>query len=164
MDEKKKNGSDSAPTEKELLRGRRFDPAEAIGRDNAELLRGASPVARARQAALEIEHHLKTHLADPDGSLLRTMVAALTANEPLLSRHYDRPLQALTEFVDGLLGNGQRLASLVRDADARWGRDYQERPRFERDGQPPAADDPYTRDSVRDALEELRRGLGPRDR
>jgi hypothetical protein len=51
------------------------------------------------------------------------------------------------------------LADLVREVDARWGRDYDERPRFEAPGRPPAPDDPYTIESVRALLEALRDSL-----
>ena len=47
----------------------------------------------------------------------------------------------------------------VRETDAEWGRVFGERPRFERDGCPPAPDDPYTLESVRAALAALAGGL-----
>ena len=48
------------------------------------------------------------------------------------------------------------LADLVREVDMEWGRREQERPRFERPGEPPAADDPYTVASVTETLADLR--------
>jgi hypothetical protein len=44
------------------------------------------------------------------------------------------------------------LKELVRDADAEWGRVMDERPYFETEGSPRHSDDPYTVESVRNAL------------
>jgi hypothetical protein len=46
------------------------------------------------------------------------------------------------------------LEELVRDADIEWGRVMGERPYFEKEGSPHNPDDPYTVESVRDALSE----------
>jgi hypothetical protein len=51
------------------------------------------------------------------------------------------------------------LKELVREADAEWGRTFGERPYFDREGQPPHPDDPYTAQSVRAVLERLAESL-----
>ncbi len=61
-------------------------------------------------------------------------------------------------MLERVLATPAALADLVRDTDARWGRDYGERPLFEA-GRPPSPDDPYTEAGVGDLLRELRRGL-----
>ena len=141
--------------ETEIRRERKFSLAEAVGREAAGSLSGASPVARAKQVLLEIEHLLEIHLPDPPGSLTRTILAKIEHDLPLLGRHFDHPAGALEEFLAANLGSESRLNTLVRDTDARWGRDYQERPHFETDDRPPHPDDPYTRAGVRDLLVDL---------
>jgi hypothetical protein len=47
------------------------------------------------------------------------------------------------------------LEELVRDADIEWGRLMGERPYFEKEGAPRHPDDPYTVESVRNALSGL---------
>jgi hypothetical protein len=49
------------------------------------------------------------------------------------------------------------LKELVRSADAEWGRTMGERPHFEKEGEPPHPEDPYTAESVRNALAEALR-------
>jgi hypothetical protein len=44
------------------------------------------------------------------------------------------------------------LKELVREADVEWGRVYDKRPHFEKEGAPPDPDDPYTVESVRTIL------------
>lgn len=143
-----------------IRRGRKFTLAEAVGREAAGSLSGASPVARAKQVLLEIEHFLESHLEDPAGSLAKTILARLENDLPLLARHFDRPAGALEEFLTVTLGSDSLLASLVLDTDARWGREYGERPHFETEGQPPHPDDPYTRAGVGTLLEDLLESLG----
>jgi hypothetical protein len=151
------------PPDERPLPGRKFELADAIGRENAGALKGASPVARSRQLLAEIEHALERHLHDPEGSLRRTLLARLEDDAPLLGRHHDRPLGALAEFVDRTLGSEAELEALVRDTDARWGRDYQERPYFESRDRPPHPDDPYRIDQVRQWLRTLRTRLAAAD-
>lgn len=149
--------------ERSPLAGRRFDLSEAIGRENAGALKGASPVARSRQLLAEIEDFLERSLPDPEGSLRRTLLARLQDDAPLLGRHHDRPLAALSELLRRVLDSPSALQALVRDADARWGREYQERPRFERPGHAPDPDDPYLVADVRERLAELAARLEPAD-
>lgn len=161
MDDKKTPDTPPPSIESELRRERRFTVAEAVGREAAGALKGASPVARARQVALELGELLEAELRDPEGSLGRTLLARLEGDPPLLARHFAAPVGALAELLDTLLASPALLAELVRQTDARWGRDYGERPRFQGDGSPPAADDPYTVAGVGAALTELRARLGP---
>lgn len=156
--EKPETGTES--TESRLRRERKFSLSEAVGREAAGNLKGASPVARSKQSLFEIEHLLESHLHDPAGSLIRTIMAKLELDPPLLARHFDSPAGALAEYLAGTLGKESLLNSLVRDTDARWGRENQERPHFERDGQPPHPEDPYTRAGVREMLENLLDQLG----
>ena len=155
-----KKPNDSASTENEIRRQRKFSLAEAVARENAGALKGASPVARSRQVLLEVDQLLATHLDDPDGSLRRTILAHLELDAPLVARHFDRPAGALEEYLAAVLDQASRLETLVRDADARWGREYQEKPHFESGGKPPHPDDPYTvagvKGSCTDLLAELR--------
>jgi hypothetical protein len=158
-DEIPAESDDLATIESEIRRRRAFDPATAIGRAGAGNLKGASPVPGTRQALLAIGELLAARLSDPDGSLGRTLLVRLEDNPPLLDRHREHPERALAELLDRVLTVPVELEDLVREADARWGRDYDEPPRFERGGRPAAADDPYTNEGVRAALIQLRRSL-----
>ena len=141
--------------EAEIRRERKFSFTEAVAREAGGSLKGASPVTRSRQLLQQIEEILDRNLPDSEGSLTRTIIARLEGNPPLLARHFERPEAALLEFLSGLLDSPANLEILVRQADARWGRDYDEHPHFERDGTPPHPDDPYTRAGVRALLQAL---------
>jgi hypothetical protein len=153
-----KNADDRA-VEREIRRGRTFDLAAAIGRAGAGNLKGASPIPATRQALLTIEALLAARLQDPEGSLTRTLLVRLESDPPLLDRHRDHPEAALAAVLDRILAVATELEDLVRETDARWGRDYDERPRFEGGSRPAAADDPYTVEGVREVLSRLRLAL-----
>lgn len=160
MNNGKKIPESDRTTEQEIRRSRKFSLAEAVGREAAGALKGASPVAAAERLLLDIEHLLDNHLPDAEGSLRRTLLARLQDNTPLLGRHLDDPAAALRTIVTRLLDSVSAMDQIVRDTDARWGRDYGERPRFNRPDQADHPDDPYTPDSVRAALQTLLQQLG----
>jgi hypothetical protein len=141
--------------EREIRRQRKFSLAEAVAREGAGALKGASPIARSRQVLLEVGHFLENHLTDDDGSLRRTLLAHLELDAPLVARHFDRPVGALEEYLTAALEQPSRLEVLVRDADVRWGREYQEKPHFESGQDPPHPDDPYTVAGVRRSCTDL---------
>jgi hypothetical protein len=62
----------------------------------------------------------------------------------------------VTAWIDRLLSVPVLVEDLVREVDMEWGRMYQERPVFEREGQEAAENDPYTVAGVRRVLEGLR--------
>ncbi len=150
-----KKDDTTGSVENEILKERKFSLSEAIGRAGAGNLKGASPIPLTRQALMDLQTLIDVHLEDPDGSLNATLSQRLSQNLPLLDKHREHPVGALKEMLQSLLDSQSALNTLVRDTDARWGRDYQERPRFNIPGKPDAPDDPYTPAGVRIVLENL---------
>jgi ectoine hydroxylase-related dioxygenase (phytanoyl-CoA dioxygenase family) len=73
----------------------------------------------------------------------------------LTEETYGHSFAALAETVEHILAHEESLRSFVHQVDAEWGRIYLERPHFQRPGQPPHRDDPYTFASVRATLSTL---------
>ncbi len=159
MNDNAKNPSPKLPSEQEILRGRRSEPSDALAREAGDMLKGASPVAAHDQTIFAVKELLRASLPDDDGSLRHTILARLEADYPLVASYFGAPEKLLLAWTDRVLATGSQLAELVRETDARWGREYAERPHFERSGEAPNPDDPYTENSVRMALEHLRRAL-----
>jgi hypothetical protein len=61
----------------------------------------------------------------------------------------------LAGYVRRALDSEYVLKELVRDADVEWGRMFGERPVCEQEGRPADPDDPFTAESVREALSQL---------
>ena len=158
-----KKDSNRLPSEPEILRGHTVSDGEAALRSSRGVLKGASPVATADQTMFQVKELLLSSLPDGEGALRQAILARLESNPSLVARHFGEHRTLLRSFLERTLAGGEALADLVRDADARWGRMYDEKPRFERAGDAPAPDDPYTREGVRRALEHLLRHLSPGD-
>jgi hypothetical protein len=141
-----------AELEREIREGRKFTLAEAIGRlAGPGAMKGESPVARMEQAEIEIGCWLRCHLADAGGALQVVLHRQVKGSELLLN-NFDQPLVVLAGYCRRVLVSDYLLEELVRDADIEWGRVMGERPYFEKAGLPRHPDDPYTVESVRNAL------------
>jgi len=138
-----------------------FTLADAVGQVASDgFLKGASPVPRLRQIEMELVEYVNTHLLDSPGALKDALRVEIERNSSVLAKHLDAPLEGLSQILKGILRSDERLTLFVEEVDATWGRIYQERPVFERPGEPPDPDDPYTIEVVRKKLESLRGKLG----
>ena len=153
MGEEKRPNYDAAEVEREVLSHGHSSLASAIGRaGGGDMMKGASPVTAKRQAELELEHLLEAHLRDAEGALLVVLQRRVRESGDLLEASWERPRRVLIRITEHLLASEQRLQAFVRAVDAEWGRIYLERPHFQRPGQKPHRDDPYTFSSVRGTL------------
>jgi hypothetical protein len=155
-DEQAKPQSEAdAALQREILQGREFSLADAIGRmAGPGIMKGVSPVSPLEQAGEAIRDYLTRNLTDASGNL-RLALQRCAAGSDFLLKGCDQPLAALADYVRRVLGSEHLLAELVREADVEWGRMYDERPHFQKEGQPADPDDPYTVESVRLALGQL---------
>jgi hypothetical protein len=153
-DPKPLNSAD-AELEREIRAGRKFSVTEAIGRlAGPGMMKGVSPVTPKDQAVAAIQEYIRRHLVDSAGVLSGVLLRQVKESELLISG-FDRPLVVLAGYIRQVLDSGHRLKELVRETDVEWGQVFGERPRFEKEGCPPAPDDPYTLESVRTALTRL---------
>jgi len=141
--------------EEKIRRERKFSLSEAVGRQAAGTMKGASPVPLWRQILLDIQSLLEARLYDPEGCLRTSIKEHLKSTLPVAADPRQSAEDALTAFLQQTLASPTALADLVRRADVHWGRQYGEKPHFNLDGEPSHPDDPYTLDSVRATLESL---------
>ncbi|MEM6714462.1 MAG: hypothetical protein AAF827_17510 [Cyanobacteria bacterium P01_D01_bin.6] len=141
--------------EQEIRQGRKFSLADAIGQEGSDFLKGESPVPKLVQVKNELQGFVNNYLDDAAGALQATLLETIQTDDVVCSRHFDAPLQALTELLQPLLTQDAYLREFVRRVDMRWGQMYDERPHFERPGHPPHPDDEYTIASVRSQLQAL---------
>lgn len=153
-------GVNDADLQREIRSRRKFNIAEAIGRmGGADLLKGASPVTRKRQADFEIAQYLESQLIVLGDAFAIVLTRQVIESAFILECGYEQPIVALKFKIDQLLRSEGSLKEFVREIDAEWGRINQERPHFERPGKPPSPADPYTIESVRADLSRLQRDL-----
>jgi broad specificity phosphatase PhoE len=146
---------DAADIDREVRLGRTFSLSEAIGRmGGGDVLKGASPVPPIEEARAAIANYLKEHLDDAGGVLAQVVLRHVRTSEILLA-NFEQPKVVLVRYLNQVLKSETLLKDVVREADAEWGQALGERPHFEREGDAPHPDDPYTLASVRRALAQL---------
>ncbi|GBF80444.1 hypothetical protein [Aphanothece sacrum] len=136
----------------EILAGRKFSLAEAIGQEAGDFLKGESPVPKLLQAITEINNFIANNLEDSLGALQGVLQTWVTTDEAAVSSHLDKPLLALQDILESVINNDQLLYELVRQVDFKWGQIYDEKPYFQQPGSQPHVDDEYTHESVRSQL------------
>lgn len=154
MEDKEKQGKNEA-IQREILAGRKFSLAEAIGREGGDFLKGESPVPKLVQATTEINTFIAINLQDSSGALQAVLQTWISTDEAGVSKNLDSPLTALKQMLDNIIDNSELLYELVRQVDFQWGKMYDERPYFQSPGQPPHPDDEYTHESVEEKLKSL---------
>ncbi|MDJ0657888.1 MAG: hypothetical protein QNJ42_00180 [Crocosphaera sp.] len=154
MEDKQKTNRDNA-IQREILAGRQFSLAEAIGREGGNFLKGESPVPKLVQATTEINTFIAINLQDSSGALQAVLQTWVSTDDAKVSQNLEHPLQALRQMLDKIINNSELLYELVRQVDFQWGKMYDERPYFQSPGQPAHPDDEYTHESVEEKLKIL---------
>lgn len=146
--------------EQEILGSRKYSLEEAIGRLAGDgMMKGVSPVARREQSEAELDDFLGRAMSDASPVLTAVLARQVKASE-LFLKGFEQPIAVLTDYVRQILASEYLLQELVRQTDVEWGREFGERPYFERPGRPPHADDPFTFESVRRTLTTVAERLG----
>jgi hypothetical protein len=140
--------------QQEILSGRQFSLAEAIGREGGNFLKGESPVPKLIQAIAEINRFINQNLSDSSGAI-QAVLYVWVKTDSRVSQYLNSPLMALNEILSTLLDNQDLLYEFVRQVDHKWGQLYGERPYFQQPGQLPHPEDEYTHESVRLKLMKL---------
>ena len=140
--------------QREILSGRKFSLAEAIGREGGGFLKGDSPVPKLAQAIAELQMFINQNLSDSSGALQAVLYVWVKTDSRVVE-NLNSPLIALNQMLSSLLDNQNLLHEFVKQVDRKWGQIYDERPYFQQPGQPPHPEDEYTHESVRLQLIEL---------
>jgi hypothetical protein len=149
----KRRSEADAEIEREIRQGRKFTAKDAMAlMIGPGAMKGGSAVPRVQEAETGIGTWLRSNLPDSTGALQALLHRQLKGSELLLN-NLDQPLLALAAYCRQVLASDHHLEELVREADAEWGQRMDERPHFNKAGLPAHPDDPYTKDSVRTALD-----------
>ena len=139
---------------KDILDSRPFSIAEAIGREGGTFLKGESTVPKLIRVIATINTFIDRNLYDPSAAL-QAILHQWVKTDPRVSQYKEAPLIALAEILQSILDNPHLLYELVKQVDIKWGQMYDERPYFQKPGQPPHPNDEYTHESVRKDLQNL---------
>ena len=151
--------NDAAIT-RDIRSGQKFTLAGAIGRKGGSLLKGGQVVPELTRAVTAINSFIMENLSDASGALRSVLTTMVKDDIETVSAHVETPLKALEVILDRYRTNARLLEELVRRVDFTWGMMNQEKPHFQKEGEPPHPDDEYTIASVKQQLEGLALLLG----
>ena len=158
MNQEKSDIDEDLLLQQDIIEGRPYSLAEAIGREGGTFLKGESTVPKLVQAITAVNTFIDRNLEDP-AAALQAIMHQWVKGDPRVSQYKETPLVALTEILATILDRPPLLYELVRQVDIKWGQMYGERPYFQQPGQPPHPDDEYTHESVRQHLLDLQAKL-----
>ncbi|MFP4338397.1 MAG: hypothetical protein ACLFQP_10750 [Halothece sp.] len=144
--------------QRDILSDRKYSLAEAIGREGGNFLKGESPVPKLVQVTTEVNLFIDNNLKDSSGAL-QSVLKRWVKFDPLLSQYLESPLQGLDKILEKILTQKGLFYEMVKETDVKWGQMYQERPYFQKPGDPPHPEDEYTHESVREKLSLLRQKI-----
>lgn len=147
--------------QREIVSEQRYSLASAIAREGGNFLKGESPVPKLVQVTTEINLFIDRHLPDSSGAL-QAVLKRWVKSDSVVSQHLDSPLTGLEKIIDKILQNQQLFYEIVREADLKWGQMYEERPYFQKPGDPAHPEDEYSHESVREKLSDLREKVASR--
>ena len=154
MNQEKPDLDEDLLLQQDIIEGRPYSLAEAIGREGGTFLKGESTVPKLVQVITKINTFIDRNLDDPSAAL-QAILHQWVKGDPRVSQYKETPLVALKEILATIIDRPPLLYELVRQVDIKWGQMYGERPHFQQPGQPPHPDDEYTHESVRQDLFDL---------
>lgn len=158
MNQEKPDQDEDLLLQQDIIEGRPYSLAEAIGREGGTFLKGESTVPKLVQAITAVNTFIDRNLEDPSAAL-QAILHQWVKGDPRVSHYKETPLLALTEILATIIDRPPLLYELVRQVDIKWGQMYGERPHFQQPGQAPHPDDEYTHESVRQDLLNLQAKL-----
>lgn len=158
MNQDKADVDEELLLQQDIIEGRPYSLAEAIGREGGTFLKGESTVPKLVQSITAVNTFIDRNLEDPSAAL-QAILHQWVKGDPKVSLYKETPLVALAEILQTIIDNPPLLYELVRQVDIKWGQMYGERPYFQQPGQPPHPDDEYTHESVRQDILNLQAKL-----
>lgn len=131
---------------------KKFSLESGLSQVGSGIFDGSSIIPKEKRIKAVIQNFLRENLKDTQGTLIKVLENQIISNEPLLAKYEETPLKAIYQKVTEVLNNDLALYELVREVDQLYGRDFQERPHFQKAGHAPHPDDEYTHQSVKDTL------------
>ncbi|MDY0162167.1 hypothetical protein [Desulfobotulus sp.] len=154
-DEKNKQQRENARLQREVRSQRKFTLAEAIGREGGNFMKGHNPIPALDQIIAKLQVFLENHLQDSSRILLSVLQKTLKENDLQIAQHMESPFEYLHMFIGSHIETPALLHELTRQVDLKWGQIHNEKPFFQKPGEPPHPEDPYSHESVEQKLREL---------
>jgi hypothetical protein len=151
VDKNSKNSLDRS-IEQEIRGSRTGSFENALLRESGDFLKGGSPVPLLLQAETEISLYINRNVPDKFGALREVLIQHVKRSKTTIAATLDTPLLALKKIIVEIITHDNIFYDFVREVDSAYGRLFQEKPYFQKPGEPPHPEDEYTHESVKIAL------------
>ncbi|MCW7753921.1 hypothetical protein OOT00_07980 [Desulfobotulus sp. H1] len=141
--------------QQEIRNNRKFSMAEAIGREGGHFMKGHNPVPAIDRLVAKLNDFIRDHTRDTSRVLISVLQEKVKNNSLSLSEQSEKPFTFLHGLIRSYLDYPERLYELTRQADIKWGQINNEKPYFQKPGDPPHPEDEYSHESVAARLTDL---------
>jgi len=141
--------------QREILRERKFSIAEAIGREGGNFIKGYSPIPRLDQVISLITVFIANNISDSSRVLMTVLQTNVKNDRIKIAESIETPLRYLHHLIKSYVDNPHQLYELKREVAFTWGQINDEKPYFQKPGEPPHPDDEYSHEIVKEMLTRL---------
>lgn len=153
--EQKELNEEEELIERDILSGRKFSIAEAIGREGGSLIKGYNPIPRLDQVVSFLTVFIEKNINDTSRVLMTVLQANVKNDRIKIAESIETPLQYLHNLIKSYVDNPHQLYEITREVDFKWGQINDEKPHFQKPGETPHPDDEYTHETVKKMLSKL---------
>ena len=137
---------------REILRERKFSIAEAIGREGGNFIKGHSPIPRLDQVISLLTVFIANNINDPSRVLMTVLQVNVKNDRIKIAESIEAPLKYLHSLIQSYVNNPHLLYELKREVAFTCGKMNDEKPCFQKPGEPPHSDDEYSHEIVKEKL------------
>lgn len=153
--EQKELNEEEELIERDILRGRKFSIADAIGREGGNFVKGFNPIPRLDQVISFLTVFIADNINDSSRVLMTVLQDNVKNDRMEIAENIETPLQYLHNLIKSYIDNPYQLYEITREVDFKWGQINDEKPHFQKPGETPNPDDEYTHGIVLKMLSDL---------
>lgn len=141
--------------QREILLERKFSIADAIGREGCNFIKGESPIPLLDQVVSEISVFIQNNINDTSRILMSVLQRTVKNDRVKIAENIERPFSYLHRLIKSYIDNPNLLYEITWEVDFTWGQIHNEKPYFQKPGEPPHPDDEYSHETVKEKLKDL---------
>jgi hypothetical protein len=141
--------------QRDILQGRKFSIAEAIGREGGSFIKGHNPIPPLDQVISLLTVFVADNINDPSRVLVTVLQRTIKNDRIKIAEYIETPMVYLHGLIKSFIENPHQLYEITREVDFTWGQINNDKPHFQKPGEPAHSDDEYSHEIVEKMLADL---------
>ncbi len=150
-----KDEDDEEFIQRDILSGRKFSIAEAIGREGGSFIKGHNPIPQLDQSISFLTVFIEKNIIDSSRVLMTVLQTNVKNDRIKIAESIENPLKYLYNLIKSYVDNPHQIYELTREVDFKWGQINDENPYFQKPGETPHPNDEYSHEIVREKISDL---------